>query len=564
MAPFLPPICDDETLRGYLRRVVAISAGHVATPDAMIEQLGRRLIHPSMPNGILAITQLIGGVCGSAECVLHEHTLFDYYFALSPGHLALERARSMLGRQPGARVPTRYPLVFSISDGASPRCPTCDETTTDGVYLHTEFRIHLMPFQRYCPIHGDVLRYIDCTEPTIMANASRCGHLSQTLRQQTFDVKSMEWAQSALTGRRGLIERQLYEKRYTSGSGRIYRAKLVADLQKFFSDGFIDNRLTFVVNSPSAICHFLDSLRRPDRVPPTAIGILLEWYLDRCEPLDATPARRASAQDRMSFIISPEELCDPGSSIRSLAADRNIPYRTLLDAAIRAGRPVKCRPKKFDLGMQEFAVAQLCSGNSRTDVARCCKVSIQSIHRLCARRGLGEQIRAEADNHRRLLARTAWLNAFAESPGSSRSELRRVLGADWTWLRRHDSKWLKSVEALCMTCVPSARVCPDFHTSASALAVAAAIETAVKADLESVTQPRRLTKTRLARLTGVSPFVLDTTSACAEMTESEKDWVTRRLAWASQTLGAEYLDTGHNNWRLWRTARIRPRSSQVT
>lgn len=561
MAPFLPPICDDETLRGYIRRVAAISTGRVATPDVLIRLIGQRLIHPSMPNNILAIVESIGGACGSPEEVLHEHTLFDYHYALARRHVVLDRASSMLGCQPGTRVPTRYPLVFSAADSVSPNCPLCDETTTDGVYLHTEFRVHLMPFQRYCPIHGQLLQYTDCMEPTIIANASRQVCRSRRLRQQNYDVKSMQWARSGLSERRALIAQQLQEKGYACMSGRIYRARLVADLQKFFGKGFVDDRLTSVANSPSMIYQFLDNWNKSDRVPATAIGILLEWYLEQCEALRAPSPRRASARVVADLSILSEDTTGSNNSIRSIAARQNIPYRTLLDAAIRAECRVTCRPKKFCLNLQEFAVAQLCSGMSRADVARSCNVSIQSIHRLCTRRGLSEQISAEADRQRRLQARAAWRNAFAESPGRSRTELRRVLRADWTWLRRHDSEWLESVEAMCTCCARAVRVRPHLQ-STQCLAVTAAIEAAAKAELQSTTQPRRLSKTRLGKLSGVSSFVLDAVSVRGMATEADKDWVTRRLAWARQTLDAENLDAGSDNWRLWRTARIRPRSLQ--
>jgi hypothetical protein len=120
---------------------------------------------------------------------------------------------------------------------------------------------------------------------------------------------------------------------------------------------------------------------------------------------------------------------------------------------------------------------------------------------------------------------------------------------------------LESVEAMCTGCTRAVRVRPHLQ-STQCLAVTAAIEAAAKAELQSTTQPRRLSKTRLGKLSGVSSFVLDAVSVHGMATEADKDWVTRRLAWARQTLDAENLDAGSDNWRLWRTARIRPRSLQ--
>jgi hypothetical protein len=560
MAPFLPPMRRDETLRGYLTRVAAIGSGSVVTTNAMTELFGRRLVHASMPNGILAISQAIDGACGSPEVVLHDHTLFDYYYALSSENLARGRADEMLGCQPGPRVPTRYPLVFSIADGVSPRCPLCSETAVDGVCLCTELRIHLMPFQQYCPIHGEALVYRDCSEPTIITNAFRRARLSQRIWQQNFDVKSMDWAQSAHGARRAIIERQLLETHYTSESGRTRRTELVADLQKFFSEGFADNRLTSLVRSSTMICTFLNNCHRLAKVPSTAIGILLEWYLSQCEPLRAFTARHESCHGQICARIPFEDMHTPNGTKNLVPEERNIPSRKLLDSAISVGGPVRGRPQKLTMDLEEFAVAQLCSGISRADVARSCVVSIGTINRLYLRRGLHEPATQQAFTRRRSLARAAWLRAFANSPDRSRTELRHALGADWSWLSRHDNEWLRSVETQCISRARAARLCGQCRTPSQARALAAAIRTSAKSELEGVARPQRLTKAELARSSGLSPFVLNATPACVEMTEIDKTWVRRRLTWARRTLHASNLDTDHENWRLWRTARIRPRN----
>lgn len=556
MMPLLPQICEHETVRSYVRRTLVVNAqggDTSAITRFLYDEIRSHGVHSTMPHGLNRIVMFVEQTCGSAQAVLHRHTLFDYYYAFAP--TAIRRSRELRMLQPcrGPRIPSRFRACFPLLPSTTATCPVCEQLSLAEVGLGVERRIHLMPFQRFCPLHGVLLQYVP-TCPTVLSSSRRVRlDLKRVALQQAYEARSLEYVLGVPEAAYGCLGRTLMEKGYVSAAGHLRRLELVRGMRAFFGSGFVDARLTELVCDGDFVGRFLDAWRRGDRVPSAVAGTLLNWYLTDAEPLAEHHSSRSSAArvaDDMPALPNFNEY----PSIRSAALAVGLKYATALSRAVRAGYAVSLRPKIFGADKQVLATDLLQRGLPREVVARKCGVSLTTIHRFCARTTVAVEQKKQAHEERGRVARERWLGVHAASPQLSRTEIRRQISADWAWLRRHDRAWLCKAEAGCP--IPRLRS-SSARSNANTPVLTAAIECAKAAELRSHSKPRRVSLGYLSRSSGIPPHFVSLIDS-AGLIESDAEWVKRRLEWAVN------LDPMINRddlaqWRLWRTACIRPR-----
>lgn len=557
MMPILLQIQEHETVRSYVRRMLVVNAQGLdanAITRFLYGEARSHGVHPTMPHCLSRVVTCLEQACGSPEAVLHRHTLFDYYYAFVTAAVRGSRESRLLQSCHGPRMPTRFRMCYPMPPGITAFCPVCEQQSPVDAGFAVERRIHLMPYQYFCPQHGVLLRYAPAC-PTVLSSG-RLDRMdsSRIALQQTYEARSLEHVLNVQEDSCERLGCTLMERGYVTAGGHIRRSELMHGIQAFFSKGFVDARLTEVVRDGELVDTFLDAWRRGDRVPSPVAGTLLNWFLTDTEPLAEHNARRPVAI-RVAGDIPALPNFDEYPSIRSAACAVGLRYATALNRAVRAGYTVSLRPKKFLADKQALATGLLLCGLPREAVASKCGVSLMTIHRFCARTAAVAEQRRHIQEERGSVARERWLGAHTANPELSRTDIRRRIGADWTWLRRHDREWLCKAEAGCPRVLRSRS--PSEQPNGSTLALAVAIERVKAWELRSSSKPTRVSLRYLSRLSGIPPHFVSMMISDG-FVESDAEWVNRRLKWAANSdLTIDRDDLEH--WKLWRVACIRPR-----
>ena len=433
MMPLLPQICEHETVRSYVRRTLVVNAQSgdtAAVTRFLYDEIRSHGVHSTMPHCLSRIVTFLEQACGSAEAVLHRHTLFDYYFAFAPTSIRRNCQSRLLGPCRGPRIPSRFRACFPLPPSAVAICPVCEQRSQAEAGFGVERRIHLMPFQQFCPVHGVLLQYVP-ERPTLLSSSRRDRlDRNRVALQQAYEARSLEYVSSVPDAACGCLYRKLMEKGYVTAGGHLRRSELVRGMRAFFGSGFVDSRLTELLRDGDFVGSFLDAWRRGDRVPSAVAGTLLNWYLTETAPLiERNSSRPFAACVAGDMRVLPNFSEYP--SIRSAACAAGLKYATALNRAVLAGYAVSLRPKKFCADQQALATRLLLSGLTREAVAKKCGVSVTTIHRLCARTMVAVERRKQVHEERGRVARERWLTIHTASPTMSRTDIRRLIAADW-------------------------------------------------------------------------------------------------------------------------------------
>ena len=137
------------------------------------------------------------------------------------------------------------------------------------------------------------------------------------------------------------------------------------------------------------------------------------------------------------------ELVGAGQSVRSAAIEVGVSATTGVRWAVQAGVSFTARAKSLKGDILAGVVAALSKGVDRVDVSRDFCVSVTSVNRLLStNHALRDKWVAARHEHARRSHRAAIQAAYAQNPQCTQREVRARNGASWTWLYRHDRKWL--------------------------------------------------------------------------------------------------------------------------
>jgi hypothetical protein len=137
------------------------------------------------------------------------------------------------------------------------------------------------------------------------------------------------------------------------------------------------------------------------------------------------------------------ELVGAGQSVRSAAIEVGVSTTTGVRWAVQAGVSFTSRAKSMKGDILAGVVAALSKGVDRVDVSRDFGISITSVNRLLStNHALRDKWVEARHEHARRSHRAAIQAAYAHNSQCTQRELRARHGASWTWLYRHDRKWL--------------------------------------------------------------------------------------------------------------------------
>jgi hypothetical protein len=163
------------------------------------------------------------------------------------------------------------------------------------------------------------------------------------------------------------------------------------------------------------------------------------------------------------------------------------------------------------------------------------------------------------ENDKQKIYRQGWLDLMRQYPNKSKTELRRINGALYTWLYRNDREWLN-------------RNSPQFRATVNINSrvdweqrdeeILDRVKAAVAEMLATDRKPQRITISAVGSKAGIRPLLekhlnkLPKTKAyLEEHTESIRDYQLIRIKWAIQELQNEGREL--QLWRIYKLAGIR-------
>ena len=152
--------------------------------------------------------------------------------------------------------------------------------------------------------------------------------------------------------------------------------------------------------------------------------------------------------------------------------------------------------------------------------------------------------------------REKWLDACTAMPGACQNDIRKIAGATYTWLYRHDKDWLmehpKERKAVGGNCTYADRTERDRRYAAMVPAAAEKLRNLPR-------KPIWITKTRLTKELDLLPRFLEdlplTKSAIDREIEDRMGHRLRKLAWAERELSV--CGEAVSKWKLMKLAGIR-------
>jgi transposase len=249
-------------------------------------------------------------------------------------------------------------------------------------------------------------------------------------------------------------------------------------------------------------------------------------------------------------------------SIRQASAALGLSADSLLRLARQHGIPYQSRPKKISHVDKQEIIASLEAGHTASETASAYKVSLATVYRFSPYSGQSKMPVRELQSKRRLdAARKSWLAALEQNPGSTVTEIRHKLGAEWSYLYRHDPGWLRMHSPK----RTKSRIPGTSKTHAALLAVAVGALNEASEQCESTpSAPIRRSAYRLQALSGLSEYQIDKLLHSANVrqlnvaSETQSSFVARRIRWVTTVdPDAAYVPA----WRL--AKRIGLRSCSV-
>jgi transposase len=580
----------DESLFGILSRHHVLS-GHLSSGVSMIELIGRRTASPStaFPSDMRAMLAHLKQPASNVEDLVQRHTILPYFRLF----VSSSRYRTSIGMLvSGAAAASKISLGLVASRiGAADQlryCPICAHEDEALVGVATWYRVHQLPGVLVCPYHGVSLMESDCL-------SQRLGRLQLFLP----DAEGMRFYPAAASRSSATWSKLLLVSRLSAQT-------LVADVrmpskwslracyathllqqglamslsrirQRELQDQFLDYWAPLQAISPfcgmfqrhTMDSFWLASLCRKSRCShhPLKHLLLIGFIEDDLASFLHPPA--IALPDTTQPKLRPDRLgrqlkaliVTQGMSAREAAQALHISTNTALVHAQRAKIPVTRRSKKMTPALHDRASAALANGISVRKIAEQLMLSMSTINRLL---GENPDLRQARLTHlaaaRRQRARDRILAVLHRSPAIGSNALRAQLPADYTWLYRHDRKWLQ--QHVC----PAKRRPTTSHVDWSVRdeELCRQVRCAAQDIIHFTGKPIRVTRNEIGRRTRHSSWLEKsleklpkTKKLLPTVLESTAVFQQRRYLWWQGVLSGASLDGCVPDWRIRRAAGIR-------
>ena len=468
---------DHETLFSWCSRYHRV-AGASRSAETAVRLFGhpRAGVSHDVPGHLDALQVRTGATSGSPASVVWDRTPLGYYLRFRSKEFT-ERVIGRLRAGSGQQLKAEFGWLATRA-GASHPLKACDECMAEDVLQHGSVcwrLVHQLPGVWVCPWHRSSLwvtslktaglRRFDFLLPDDVPGADRQllidvepphGHVAQRLASCTAHLMSTPVAVD-LVALSAAFRARLRERGYARANGSLdYRhiSESFAAYSEHFEALPRGHAIHVAIGGIEARWRRLLA-PTPASLHPLRFLVPMTWLFDswadwtecyeasrRPLPVDDVAVESKTAQpdpDRRSFFSS----LTAGSSVRAAARNAGVDVQTGITWALKAGIPVKRRPKQIDGSIRSSIQRQLRVGRPKEMVARDHDVSITTVTRiLLSTPGLRDARQANVDHRRLGKARNAIQACIAGHVGIGRKELHLSLPADYAWLYRHDKSWL--------------------------------------------------------------------------------------------------------------------------
>lgn len=478
--PWFPRWREHETLFSWCSRYHRV-AGARRPADTAVRLFGhpRAGVSHDVPGHLGALQARTGGASGSPASLVWNRTPVGYYLRFRSSEFA-EQVVGRLRAGSGQQLKAEFGWL-ATRIGASHPLKACHECMSEDVLRHGSAcwrLVHQLPGVWVCPWHQSSLwitslktaglRRFDFLLPDDVPGAERQvlidveplhGHVAQRLACCTAHLMStrvpVDLMALSATFRARLRERGFartngsLDYRHISESFAIYSehfGALPSGHAIHVAIGGIEARWRRLLVPTPAPLHPLRFL-----VPMTW---LFESWADWTECYEASRRPRPVDDTSVESEANPPEThrrvffnaLTAGSSVRAAARSAGVDVQTGITWALKAGIPVKRRPKQVDGPMRTSIERQLRVGRPKEMVAKHHGVSVTTVTRiLLSTPGLRDARQEHVDRRRLGQARNAIQACINRHVGIGRKELHLSAPAAYAWLYRHDRPWLVEV-----------------------------------------------------------------------------------------------------------------------
>lgn len=608
MITFFPVPYEDELLYSILGRY-HIRSGNTSIKSTIQDVFGKTSITavadlPSHLNRI--IDNMPVGNQYNADMLVHKHTLYPFYSAFLPDEQAVKIKEYMIGDKGGSIYNKGGLMASTISLNQHFKfCPQCmkeDMEKCGELYWHRIYQIpgalicpdHKIPlynsqipirgFNKHeyriashdvCKVNGEALNY---TDKVLEQSINIIGDIDLLLNRK-FPKKPLEWFQEQYINR-------LKDLGYANINGNVKQKELLTD----FVDYYGDNLLVILqshIDINSEYNWLAEMLRKRNKTSHPLRHILLMRFLNisvenlfyiklEYKPFGSGPwpCLNTTAKHHHTMTIRDIQTKygnDSKSPIGIFTCSCGFSYmRTGFDT----GKEDKYKITKiiafgsvWETELRELVEKKL----SLRETARLLKVDPATVKRYVKKLRLKTywQVRSQVtdkkaddpinENDMLEVYRQIWFDLMKQYPQMSKTELRRINGALYSWLYRNDRGWLnENSPRLRSTANINSRA--DWQQRDEEILVK--VKVAITEMLDMNNKPKRITISAVGSKINTRPLLekhLDklpnTKSYLKEHTESVKDYQYKRINWTIQELVKAGLEL--QLWRIFRMAGIR-------
>lgn len=547
----------------------------------------------------------------AAETLIQQYTLYHFYAPFLPQERSQQILEAMQSEDGGGihdRVGIRassvnVPRYFRYC----PKCIQDDQKAYGELYWH---RIHQVPGVLVCPHHAEVLQ--ESTVPMqgmnrheyVAADHATCPliqpaqpfqpkvlNLLHLLAQDADFLLNNELPPRDLNWFRQQYMAHLIDRRLATAMGRVYQQEFLGQFLYFYGPDLLDilessvqfqndqNWLSSIVRKHRKTFH---PLRHLLMLRFLGVSVTDFFQGDQVyQPFGAGPwlCLNAAADHYLKSVVTHLDIsfcCDTKKPVGTFSCScgfiycRTGPDRTEEDAR-RMGK-IKAVGAVWQQKLRHLVeVEQL----GLRETARRLQVDPRTINRYVQRLGLTPKWRSPdaseavgaivepptavtpVDDYR-TQHRQTWSTLQAQNPQASKTALRQLTPATYTWLYRHDREWLNQHSPLAQKPIyENNRVDWQARDEQILAQVRATVQ-----ELLAAEKPIRITASRVAKAIGQLALIeqhlnqMPQTKAYLEsVTESIEDYQIRRVQWAAETL--DRRGERVESWKVVRLAGLR-------
>jgi hypothetical protein len=440
-----PELLPNESIAGFVERYHLLSGNYSkrTTLNTLFEP-GIRAIHPYLPYRVAQIGKYFGI---SNNRLLHNHTAFPLFafFTDAPSRHLLEHSQFYFTKM---NIAAAGGLTHAHRIADEPYyCGQCISSDISQYGIHRRQVIHQVPGFTTCAEHATKLKHLEYTpeQPSHgLASDITISKLADDLIRITQDRGWLDNVQQRYWWKLQLLQMA------TSGQHIRYPA-IEEAFYHYWMPEKSDELAGLLSETLRLLPQILHGSTHAHRNPIKHL-LIAGWLFDgdleaiyTITPSGVRTRHKRSSANNAGSTATALRMLRSGLSRRRIAHATQLSAAMIINIANEHGIPVPRRPK-FLTVIDRQRILSLAQGNdSLSEISAklgfhevtICKI-IEETPQLVATRKAA-RVAARQLHHRTLLS-----NYLGANPQDTKTKIRAACYRSWTWLYRHDKKWLEN------------------------------------------------------------------------------------------------------------------------